>query len=52
LAGVSAGVALLALLVSFAVDIIYLVRTRVRSATDAVDRVTDGAILISTLKRS
>jgi phosphatidylglycerophosphate synthase len=52
LASVSAGVALLALLVSFAVDIIYLVRTRVRSATDAVDRGTDGAILISTLKRS
>ena len=51
-ASVSAGVALMALLASFAVDIIYLVRTRVRTATDAVDRGTDGVILISTLEQS
>ena len=47
-ANVSAGLALLALLASFASDIIYLVRIR-RSPTaiGAVDRLRDGAIVLS-----
>jgi hypothetical protein len=51
-ANVSAALALLALLASFAGDIIYLVRLR-RSprAMGAVDRLRDGAILISTPRR-
>jgi phosphatidylglycerophosphate synthase len=49
LANVSAGLALLALLASFATDIIYLVRVRKSPmALGAVDQLTDRAILIST----
>jgi phosphatidylglycerophosphate synthase len=51
-ANVSAGLALLALLASFASDIIYLVRIR-RSPTaiGSVDRLRDGAIVLSTPDR-
>jgi phosphatidylglycerophosphate synthase len=49
LANVSAGLALLALLASFAVDIIYLLRVSgAPTANAAVDRRADGAILLST----
>jgi phosphatidylglycerophosphate synthase len=48
-ANVSAGLALLALLASFATDIIYLVRiSKKPMALGAVDRLTDRAILLST----
>jgi phosphatidylglycerophosphate synthase len=51
-ANLGAGLALLALLASFASDIIYLVRTRrSRTATGAVDRLRDGAILLVTPDR-
>lgn len=50
LANVSAGLALLALLASFAADIIFLVRVRgTPTAIGAVDRRADRAILLSTL---
>jgi phosphatidylglycerophosphate synthase len=49
LANASAGLALLALLASFATDIIYLVRIGKKPmALGAVDRLTDRAILLST----
>ena len=49
LAHVSAGLALVALLASFATDIIYLIRVRESPmALGAVDQLTDRAILIST----
>ena len=48
-----ASLALIGLLASFAVDIIYLVRTRVRSAASgAVARDPDRAILVSTLEKA
>ena len=48
-----AGLALAGLLASFAADIIYLVRTRVRSAASgAVARDPDRAILVSTLEKA
>ena len=50
---VGAGLALTGLLASFAADIIYLVRTRVRSAASgAVARDPDRAILVSTLEKA
>ena len=51
-ANVSAGLALLALLASFATDIIYLVRMRKSPmASRAVDRLADRTILLSTPER-
>jgi hypothetical protein len=50
---VGAGLALAGLLASFGADIIYLVRTRVRSAArGAVDHDPDRAILGSTLENA
>jgi phosphatidylglycerophosphate synthase len=52
-ASVGAGLALAGLLASFAADIIYLVRTRVRSAASgAVACDPDRAILVSTLEQA
>ena len=52
-ASVGAAVAFAGLLASFAADIIYLVRTRVRpAASGAVVRDPDRAILVSTLERA
>jgi phosphatidylglycerophosphate synthase len=51
-ANVSAGLALLALLASFGIDIIYLLRAGKRPMPiGAVDRLTDRAILLSTSER-